>query len=222
MWRKVIDRENRGTSKTNEEFKRAKKRWKKRENTEGPKKENKWIEDEQKERVKRPSRRSRRERVALVEVKVKSFFFWKKAEVSKKANTNFQWKNEKFFVMKWKKQEVREKTVSFFFFQKKKETAKTEIVQKNVLFGMAGRYVKGENKWQKKDSQIKENLQKRDTFQKGQQKENQGKTKNQEREQKIRMSKKPRQWNCHAFTIKKFHDPNAKKSMSAACHKTRV
>ena len=155
MWRKVIDRENKGTSKTNEEFKRAKKkRWKKRENTEGPKKENKWIEDEQKERVKRQSRRSKRERVALVEVKVKSFFFWeKKRKFQKKPTQIFNEKMNFFFVMKWKKQEVREKTVSFFFFlKKKKETAKTEIVQKNVLFGMTGRYVKGENKWQKKDS----------------------------------------------------------------------
>ena len=73
---------------------------------------------------------------------------------------------KKFFVMKWKKQEARENTISFSFVSKKKETAKTEIVQKNVLLGMTGRYVKGENKGQKKDSQIKENLQKRDTFKK--------------------------------------------------------
>ena len=70
--------------------------------------------------------------------------------------------------MKWRKQRVGENTVSFFFFKKKKETAKTEIVQKNVLFEMTGRYVKGENKGQKKDSQIKKNLQKRDRFKKGQ------------------------------------------------------
>ena len=43
-------------------------------------------------------------------------------------------------------------------------------------------------KVQKKDNQIKENLQKRDTFQ--QKRENQGKTNFQEREQKMRMSKK--------------------------------
>ena len=74
---------------------------------------------------------------------------------------------KKFFVMKWRKQEAGENTVSLILF-KKKEKAKTEIVQKNVVFGMTGRYVKGENKGQKKDSQIKENLQKGDTFQKGQ------------------------------------------------------
>ena len=133
------------------------------------------------------------------------FFFGKKRKFQKKPTQIF---NEKMknFVMKWKKQEVREKTVSFFFF-KKKETAKTEIVQKNVLFGMTGRYVEGENKGQKKRTvkcQIKENLQKRDSL------------------KKDNCDKKPRQWNCHAFTIKEFHDPNAKKSMSAACHETRV
>ena len=33
---------------------------------------------------------------------------------------------------------------------------------------------------------------------------------------------KPRQWNCHTFTTKKFHDPNAKKWKWTACHKARV
>ena len=72
--------------------------------------------------------------------------------------------NEIFFEMKWRKQEVGENTVSFFFFLK--ETAKTDIVQKNVVFEMTGRYVKREYKGQNKDNQIKENLQKRDTFKK--------------------------------------------------------
>ena len=52
------------------------------------------------------------------------------------------------------------------FFLSKKKTAKTDIVQKNVVFEMTGRYVKRENKGQNKDNQIKENLQKRDTFKK--------------------------------------------------------
>ena len=108
--------------------------------------------------LKGKSRRSKREGVALVVVKVKS----------KKNMPKFQKKstrifNENFFVMKLRKQEVGENTVSFL---KKKETAKTDTVQKNVVFEMTGRYVKRENKGQNKDNQIKENLQKRDTFKK--------------------------------------------------------
>ena len=49
------------------------------ENTRRDKRENKWIEDEQKEGIKRQSRLSKRENVELVEVNVKS----SKSEVSK-------------------------------------------------------------------------------------------------------------------------------------------
>ena len=65
-------------------------------NTERPKKENKWIEDEQKEGIERQSSRSKRERVALVEVKVKSFFFLMR-KFQKSQHKIFN--EKKFFVM---------------------------------------------------------------------------------------------------------------------------
>ena len=34
-------------------------------------------------------------------------------------------------------------------------------------------------------------------------------------------NERPRQWNCHMFTIRKFHDTNVKKSKCSACHKAR-
>ena len=48
----------------------------------------------------------------------------------------------------------KEHTVSL---PKRKETAKTETIQKNVFFQMTGKYVKGEVKegTKKKDNQIK-------------------------------------------------------------------
>ena len=109
---KVIHGENEETSKTNEKLKRERK-VKETRKQEETKKKNKWIEDEQKERVKRKSRRSKRERVALVEVKWK----WR---VKKKTCGSFKRSQHKFsmkifFVMKWRKQEVGENTVSFFF-----------------------------------------------------------------------------------------------------------
>ena len=63
----------------------------------------------------------------------------------------------------------RRKHRFFLSCKRKKETAKTESVQKNVLFGMSGRYVKGENKGQNKDNQNKENREKK-FIQKGQSK----------------------------------------------------
>ena len=70
----------------------------------------------------------------------------------------------------------KEHTVSF---PKRKETAKTETSQKNVFFQMTGKYVKGEEKegTEKRINQIKENHQKKERY-------------IQEREQKMRMSKK--------------------------------
>ena len=67
--------------------------------------------------------------------------------------------------MKWRKQEAGENTVSFFF-KKKRRQQKRKLFRRNVLFEMSGRYVKGENKGQKKNSQIKENLQKKGYIQK--------------------------------------------------------
>ena len=58
----------------------------------------------------------------------------------------------------------KEHTVSL---PKRKETAKTETIQKNVFFQMTGKYVKGEVKegTEKKDNQVKEN-QRRNAFRK--------------------------------------------------------
>ena len=74
-------------------------------------------------------------------------------------------------------------------FSLSQKRAKTEAVEKNVVFfQMTGKYVKGENKGQKKDSQIKENREKRDTFKKDK-KEIPRKNKC-SREQKMKLSKK--------------------------------
>ena len=55
--------------------------------------------------------------------------------------------------------------------QKEKRQQKRKLLRKTCFFEMTGKYVKVENeeKVQKKDNQIEDILQKRDTFQQGQQ-----------------------------------------------------
>ena len=122
--------------------------------------ENKWIEDEQKEGIKRQNRHSKRENVELVEVNVKSW----RSEVSKWVNTNFQWQS-----FLWWKHDLVKNVV----FEKKGEYVKGErkgrksIIKSKRIFKKKRYIQKGQQK-----------------------KRNMGKTDVQERDQKRRMSKK--------------------------------
>ena len=90
--------------------------------------------------------------------------------------------------MKWRKQEVGENTVPFFR-SKKRDSKKGNCSEKLGFFQMTGRYVKGENKGQKKDNQVKENVQKkRDAFKKDNKKEKQWKYRCSKKRTKMRMS----------------------------------
>ena len=103
----------------------------------------------------------------------------KKNEMAKKAkNTERQKKRNKWIEdeqKEWikrqnrhsKREDVELEKEKSPFLSLKKETAKKETIHKNVFFWNDRKYVKGENKegTEKEFYQIKENLQKRDTFQ---------------------------------------------------------
>ena len=73
----------------------------------------------------------------------------------------------------------------FFLSFKKKRQQKRKLFRETRFFQMTGRYVKGENKGQKKDNQVKENVQKKEMHSKRRiKKRNNGNTDVQEREQK--------------------------------------
>ena len=91
MWRKVIDRENKRDIQDQWKIQKGEKKVKETGKHGETKKKNMWMEDEQKEGIKRQSRRSKRKRVALVVVKVKSY----KKNKRKFQNKSTQILNEK-------------------------------------------------------------------------------------------------------------------------------
>ena len=119
------------------------KKWEERENTETQKKENKWIEDEQKEGIKRQRRQSN------------SVIGGNESEDMKTGT----------FKMSQHKYSMKRFLTPFLSFKKKRRLQKRKQSWKTLFLTRNESVLKEKSKKrQKKDNQIRDNLQKRDFF----------------------------------------------------------
>ena len=188
LWRKVKDREDKETIQEQEKSKNWNgEKSEKKKKTRRDKKKEQRREDEQREKLKRQNRHSKKANCWIggcesQEIKKRKF-----------QNESTQIFKKKKFLNEVEKQEDGEITVSF----KKKKPAKTETIKKNVVFWNDRKVCKRRKikKVQKKDNQIKENLQKKRYIQKGRQK---GETK-----EKQIFKKENKKWECPKADKKK-------------------